>query len=762
MSQFRTFAAAIVLMFFAIPLLHASPQDSHADDTHAAPPVVLHDNGRSWTMDNGIVQVTIDKNNGLLTSLVYRGYDTGSHGVWEHTPQGAPQFSDTVTIDPRNNGGQRAEVSVKGVGGGTYMFSPHAPGGGTLCDIELRYTLGRGDHGVYTYAIYNHPASYPEAGVGAEDRFIDELSQRFDWITVDKDRNMLEASPADWGAGVVVHAKEQRILSTGVYKNSVEHKYSYSGVQFQTPAYGWSSTKDHVGVWFINPSTEYLSGGPFRLDLDAHLGANDNPPPIILDYWHSGHYDGASVNIPAGQQWTKVIGPIFVYVNRLDHPQPTTKAELKTLSATAGNPTVPQSWQQNADALWNDALAQAKQQRAEWPYRWVNGVSYPKLSDRGTVTGQLVLDDPLAPAGSSTKLPHLIVGLAHPDADAATVARLQAARAARFEQFMKAHPEFRHRNFHFPMNPDAGSFIHNAGYYEFFVHGNPDGTFTIPKIRPGVYTLHAYADGVMGEFVQANITVEPGKTLDLGKLTWKPVRYGKQIWQIGYPDRSAHEFFKGDSSDSWLWGWNLRYALLFPHDITYTIGKSDPAKDWFFEEVPHATDLSFVNPAAKDPANQRFGWVKAESLTQYPQSNQTGPWAVYGHGRETVWTVKFNMKQQPHGVAALRVALDGVDGLRDGLPITVNGKAAGALGDGLNPDNPRLIQTNAIRYNTDHGLWQERTLMFDASLLKPGENTMTFTVPAGDLQSGVVWDCLRLELNDHASLAQIAPARAGH
>ncbi|HEX4038270.1 MAG TPA: polysaccharide lyase family protein [Acidobacteriaceae bacterium] len=758
MRKFWVLALSFLAFALAAPL-------SRGDNS--APPVTLTDNGRSWTLDNGIVQVTIDKDSGLLTSLVYRGYDTGSHGIWEHTPQGAPELTNSVTIDPKSNNGQRAEVSIQGVGGGTYMFSAHAPGGGTLCDIELRYALGRGDHGVYTYAIDSHPASYPAAGMGAEDRFIDEMSRKFDWITVDKDRNMLEASPADWGAGVVVHAKEQRIMSTGNYKNSVEHKYSYSGVQYRTPAYGWSSTSDHVGVWFINPSDEYLSGGPFRLDLDAHLGANDNPPPIILDYWHSGHYDGTRVSIAAGQQWTKVIGPIFVYVNRLDHPEPTTQAELNTLGRTAGNPTVPRSWRANADALWNDALAQAKKQQADWPYPWVNGVDYPHLADRGTVTGRIVVDDPLAPKGTGKSLPNLLVGLTVPDADPAEVARMNTERTQMFERFMKEHPEFAQRyaghGGHFripPPNADEGSWIHNAGYYQFFVDGNPDGAFTIPKVRPGTYTLHAYADGVLGEFAQTNVIVEPGKTMNLGKLVWKPVRYGRQIWQIGYPDRTAHEFFKGDSSDSWLWGWNLRYALLFPNDITYTMGKSDPAKDWFFEEVPHATNLSFVNPAAKDPANQRFGWVKAESLAEYPQTNERGPWAVYGQGRETVWTVKFTMKQQPHGVAALRVGLDGVDGLRDGLPIAVNGKSVGALGDGLNPGNPHLIQTNAIRYNTDHGLWQERTLMFDAALLKPGENTMTFTVPAGDLQSGVVWDYLRLELDPNANLATLAPSRA--
>jgi rhamnogalacturonan endolyase len=32
--------------------------------------------------------------------------------------------------------------------------------------------------------------------------------------------------------------------------------------------------------------------------------------------------------------------------------------------------------------------------------------------------------------------------------------------------------------------------------------------------------------------------------------------------------------------------------------------------------------------------------------------------------------------------------------------------------------------------------------------MKPGENSVTFTVPAGDVTTGVVWDYLRLELND--------------
>ena len=45
-------------------------------------------------------------------------------------------------------------------------------------------------------------------------------------------------------------------------------------------------------------------------------------------------------------------------------------------------------------------------------------------------------------------------------------------------------------------------------------------------------------------------------------------------------------------------------------------------------------------------------------------------------------------------------------------------------------------------------MWYQYIQKFDASLLKPGENEMTFTVPAGDVTTGVVWDYVRLELND--------------
>ncbi len=277
MHPIRRVVGLFALFFVAIVpfgLLGNAKVSAEGSALKSSAAVTVIDNGASWTLDNGIVKATIRKGSGSMASLVYHGVEMmgGNGGYWEQTPQDAPQVTNSIAIDPGTNGGARAEISIKGVTGGATMLSRSAPGGGTYCDMEIRYALGRGDSGIYVYAIFSHPPSYRPGGVGSESRYITRLNQTFDWITVDKDRNMLEAAPLDWGNGVVVHAKEQRIMSQGVYKNSVEHKYSYSGVQYRTPAYGWSSTKDHIGIWFINPTIEYLSGGPTKLELDAHFG----------------------------------------------------------------------------------------------------------------------------------------------------------------------------------------------------------------------------------------------------------------------------------------------------------------------------------------------------------------------------------------------------------------------------------------------------------------------------------------------------------
>jgi rhamnogalacturonan endolyase len=557
-----------------------------------------------------------------VNSLELMGYASGHHaGYWEQNPSKSTQLSASLTSDPAGNNGERGEVSIKGL---------NIPG--LNYDLEIRYTLSSADRGLYTYAIFSHQAGYAKTQVG-ESRYGAKLNAAvFDWMSIDARRNLLMPTGADWDHGSPLNMKEARRLTTGIYKGRAEHKYDYSAIQSQIPAFGWSSTKEHLGFFLINPSMEFLSGGPTKVELTGHLDDNDGGDPTILDYWRGTHYGGSILPLAEGEAWTKVVGPILIYIPQAQTPY----------------------------AMFQDALTQARKEAAKWPYEWVQGVDYPNKSQRATVSGQITLLDPNAKA-----LPNLWVGLAEPDANGMT-------------------------------------WQNDAKHYEFWERGAADGRFTIPNVRAGTYELHALADGVLGEYSKAYITVAPGAKVDLGKLEWKPVRYGRQLWEIGIPNRSGSEFFKGD--DYSRWGWYLEYPKLFPNDVHYTVGKSDHRKDWFFEQVPHAAG----------------------------ENDGTGR----GNGAATTWTINFPLASAVTGKGILRLAITGVGARR--IDVAINGKPAGVV-DGL-------VYNATINRDGIQGHWVEKDVTFDAALMLAGDNELTLTIPAGGLTSGIIYDYLRLEL----------------
>lgn len=634
--------------------------------------VTVSDDGTVFTLSNGVVTAKILKRNGNLGSLTYNGIEMTAGNVerptsyWSHNAASDNTVA-KVTIDPTQNDGERAEVSVKGLANGKPMGQ--GPGGSAIADIEIRYTLERGLTGLYTYSIWTHKQEYPFTSVG-EARFLVKLNDSvFDWMTVDAKRNFQMFTAKDWNYGTVMNMKEVRLLTTGVQKGKVEHKYDYSANQFETLAWGWSSTKAHVGCWFVNPTIEYLSGGPTKIELSAHRDATFNPdqkdapaPPCLLNYWRGSHYGGSSIVVPQGEEWTKVIGPFLIYCN-----------------GGTGKET--------PEALWKDALARVPKETGAWPYDWVQGVDYPRQKERATVRGHLALNDPQA---KEKTFAYLRVGLAHPD------------------YMPAANPTAAGRG----GPPQPVTWQNDAKFYQFWTKASDDGTFSIPDVRPGKYTLHAISNNVLGEFAKADITVEAGKPLDLGSLEWTPVRHGKQVWEIGVPDRTCDEFFRGDMYNTW--GLYNQYAKDFPNDVNYTVGTSDWRKDWNLMQVPH--------------------WDGKEIKTD------TG---VDYKGRATTWTIHFNMPAAAHGKATLRLAFAGTEARS--LAVAVNEQPAGTV--------TGLMNTAVIHRDADRSYWQERDVPFDGSLLKAGDNTIKLTVPEGSTTAGVAYDYLRLELEEGAKQA---------
>ena len=323
----------------------------------AGAPVTVTDDGTSYILSNGIVTAHIEKKSGDIISYQYKGtemtatlpvYPAGvtpgrETGYWAHDAK-SENTTAKITIDPASNGGQMAEVEVKAISGGKAIGD--GPGGTIIADIDIHWALARGESGVYTYMQMEHQADYPPTVLG-ESRFCIKIADFFDWMSVGPkwDKPYPKAAP-------------------GMH----EDKYDFTADQFENPAYGWSSTTKNIGFWFINPSVEYLSGGPTKVEFLGHRDTNTVQAPTVLNYWRSSHYGGAVADAAQGEHWVKVVGPFMLYVNSGgDHA-----------------------------ALYKDAIARAHVEQAKWPYAWVNGVEYPHKAERATVSGHLILKDPLA------------------------------------------------------------------------------------------------------------------------------------------------------------------------------------------------------------------------------------------------------------------------------------------------------------------------------------------------------------------------------
>jgi rhamnogalacturonan endolyase len=309
------------------------------------------------------------------------------------------------------------------------------------------------------------------------------------------------------------------------------------------------------------------------------------------------------------------------------------------------------------DALWQDARIRAVSEETRWPYNFVNNPDYP-LS-RGTVIGQIKLGN-----SDSTKGAWAVLA-----------------------------------------PPGTKDWCQSSGGYTFWTRTDDSGHFVIPKVRPGSYTLFVSGANQFVDYRQDAIQVGPGKIIDLGTLTWKPVTHGHTLWQIGVADRSTREFKNGD--DVRHYDNFIRYAREFPDDVTFTIGKSETDKDWNFAQ---------------------WGW----------------------YNKKPHWTIRFDEPKALSGRATLTI---GVCSSSDRhLQVKANGREIGVL-------NLPKTGTAPYRSGGQDSEYHVYTLRFDANWLKAGTNEITLglegTVPFANPDEArparigaVMYDAIRLEVQE--------------
>ena len=248
---------------------------------------------------------------------------------------------------------------------------------------------------------------------------------------------------SDWMHGTPLNLKEARRMTTGIHNGEVEHKYDYNMLFAETPVWGWSSTDKQVGAWIVNPSTEYLSNGPDRVDYGGHIDLKDSPSanPTLLFIWHSFHFGGAAISINEGEDWNKVVGPFLIYCD--SGPTP--------------------------DAMWHDAQARAVTEQAAWPYAWAKAPGYASAAERGRGQRSSWW------CGTRSSPPP-------------TRPRLGGLTAAPYTATDQANKPF----------PVAWNL--DGKHYEYWTRADKDGSVRHPHARPGKYVLYAHNDGILGEF----------------------------------------------------------------------------------------------------------------------------------------------------------------------------------------------------------------------------------------------------------------------
>jgi rhamnogalacturonan endolyase len=575
--------------------------------------------GTTYTLDNGLVQAKVNTSDATMPSFIINGVETmtsGGYFSWGTNVYTAGPFTGSLSADPSKNGGDVAEVAMTTKWDGSSGKIP--------LDLEVRFALPRCAQGLYGYVVLTHPASYPAFTPGElrYNHYV-QWDSVFDWYAVDDVRRGVFTSVASSEAATAVAGAPQEVLKypSGPFADRPGwQKYDLSLEWGEGTVYGWSSSKKNIGLWMINPSNEYLPGGPMKTELTLHDAPGGKA--TLLNYWGGTHFYGELEDVKANQVREKVCGPWLLYANST------------TTAGSAGQ-----------DALWADAKQRLIVEKAAWPYSWETDTRYPPKSARGTVKGQITYTDPAQPTAS---VANAWVGLADPPANG------------------------------------LPNFEHQAWDYQYWVHADGQGNFTLANVRPGTYTLHAFVAGIHGVYVgQSNAVVATaGGTTDLGTVTWTPDRKGPTVWEIGVPDRVPAEFYRGDQA--WHYGTASLFSKDFPSGINYTVGTSTPAKDW-----------NFLQPGG-------------------------------------TWNVQFNVASIPAGATGASLVLDSAGSNGVTLSASFNGTKVGSASISYND--------SSIARDQPHGVWLSGRIAVPLAQIKTGSNTL-----AVSSSGSMMWDYLRLE-----------------
>lgn len=294
-----------------------------------------------------------------------------------------------------------------------------------------------------------------------------------------------------------------------------------------------------------------------------------------------------------------------------------------------------------------DARREALEQQAQWPFQWFENELYPL--ERSTVKGTVRVNGHAQPGA-------IKVVLGEPGQE----------------------------------------LIRQGKKYMFWATADAEGNFEIKNVRPGEYSLYAYAlDGdITDELEYKGVSVTPG-TVDLGTVDWGPVCYENLIWSVGSNNRRA---------DTWNLSQHPRAYGLWkevPANITFTPGVSDAATDLYYAQCQNGT-----------------------------------------------WTFEYDLAEVPADGVVLTASIAGATN-KPRVVLKSNSKTV----TGWNfPDNDAAIYRSA----TQAGRHCVRSAVIPAAVLVAGHNKLELTMSGIGSNGGVMYDLIKLESGASTGIADIS------
>ncbi|KAL6207132.1 hypothetical protein ACLB2K_024377 [Fragaria x ananassa] len=622
----------------------------------------LSSQGPYVTLDNGLVKLTVVKPQGYITGIAYGGMDNlldpksneSSRGYWD--------------INWNLPGGQDIYDLLKGADYSVVQmnkeclevsfkntYDPSSVGGTNLpLSVDIRYIVRAGVSGFYCYGIYERPSGCPAFDI-AQTRLVFKLRKdKFHYMAITDEKQRVMPMPEDL---LPDRGKQLIVPESVLLVNPINP--DLKGEVDDKYMYSMDNKDSGVHGWIgSGPIIGFWTIFPsqeFRNGGPTKQNLTVHTGPTCLAMFQGTHYLGLDMvaQFEEGETWKKVFGPVFIYLNSI--PDAT-----------------------KAHKLWTDAKKQRLFEETLWPYDFVSSPDYVAAKDRGSVSGRLLVQDRYV-SGSLIPAKNAYIGLS--------------------------------------VATTAGSWQLESKGYQFWVQTDSNGNFTIKNVIPGVYGLHGWVPGFMGDYLNNDqITISEGKQTELGNLTYVPPRDGPTLWEIGFPDRTAIGEFVPDVNPMYVnklfinspekyrqYGLWDRYTDIHPElDQIYTIGISNPKTDWFFAHV-----------------------------------DRRGPGNKYV---PTTWTIKFNLNSVTTGTYQLRLSI--ASATRSDLEVHVNHMDTGHLVfQELN-----LGTDNTVCRHGVHGFYCLFSANFPSTLLVKGDNSIFLTqARGGDSLCGVLYDYLRLE-----------------